>query len=258
MKKYHFISGLPRAGSTLLTSILNQNPKFYSNISNPLARFVRSIIIESHAGPGYHLQCPEEKRRHLVRKLIEEYHYHDYANVCFNTNRGWTSLLPLLSESMPEAKVICCVRDINQILDSFEILFRSNAFTMSRMYGEKEAETVYSRAYALMTPGHTVRFAYDSLKEAITGPQKSKLFILEYEQLAKNPKETMQALYKFIGEPWFEHDFDNVAASYDEYDKDAGIIGLHKIRKKVEYIESEPILPPDLWNEFANLEVWRK
>jgi sulfotransferase len=95
------------------------------------------------------------------------------------------------------------------------------------------------------------------LKEAITGPQKRQLLLLEYDQLTKKPLQTMQALYNFIDEPYYQHDFDNVEATYDEYDLDAGIHGLHTIRKKVEFIQREPILPPDAWQEFANLEVWR-
>lgn len=257
MQKYHFISGLPRSGSTLLTSILNQNPKFYSTISNPLARFCRSIVTESHAGPGYALQCPEEKRIELIRNLISSYHSHLPQEVCFNTNRGWTALLPILERTHPDSKVICCVRDINWVLDSFEVLFKKNAFTMSKMYGEQEAENVYTRANALMMPGHTVRFAYDSLKEAITGPQKRKVMLVEYDQLAKNPEQTIKAVYNFIGEPQFTHDFNNVETSYDEYDIEAGIIGLHKIRRKVEFIEREPTLPPDVWDQFRGLEVWR-
>jgi len=257
MKRYHFISGLPRSGSTLLTSILNQNPTFHSDISNPLARFVRRIITESFAGPGYHIQCPESKRIELVKTLIETYHSHIDKEVCFNTNRGWTTLLPMLQQTHPDAKVICCVRDVRWVLDSFEVLFRNNPFTMSQLYGEQESESVYTRAYYLMSPGSPVRFAYDSLKEGITGPQKKMIMILEYDQLAKNPEQTMRALYNFIGEPYFEHDFNNVEAAWDEYDLDARINGLHKIRKEVKYIEREPILPPDLWAEFSNLEVWR-
>jgi sulfotransferase len=257
MKRYHFISGLPRSGSTLLTTILNQNPNFYSNISNPLARFVRSIITESHAGPGYALQCPESKRFELVQNLIETYHSHLDQEVCFNTNRGWTAILPILERTHPDAKIICCVRDIRWVLDSFEQLFKKNPFSLSRMYSDQEAESVYTRAYASMSPGHTVRFAYDSLKEAITGPQKHKIMLVEYENLARNPEMMMRAIYAFIDEPYYEHDFNNVEAAYDEYDIEAGIQGLHTIRRNIEFIEREPILPPDLWNEFANLEVWR-
>jgi sulfotransferase len=246
-----------RSGSTLLTSILNQNPNFHSNISNPLARFVRSIVIESHNGPGYNLQCPENKRKLLIQNLIQTYHSDLEQPVCFNTNRGWTGLLPVLEQTNPKSKVICCVRDINWVLDSFELLFRKNPFNQSNLYSEYERETVYSRTRALFSPGHTVRFAYDSMKEAITGNQKHMLMLIEYNDLAKNPESTIRALYNFIGQPYFNHDFNNVEKTYDEYDMAAGIKGLHSIRNKVEYIERQPILPPDLFEEFSGLEVWR-
>ena len=33
--QYHFISGLPRSGSTLLSAILLQNPRFHAGMSSP-------------------------------------------------------------------------------------------------------------------------------------------------------------------------------------------------------------------------------
>ena len=35
-KKYYFMSGLPRSGSTLLSTLLNQNPEIYSGPSSPV------------------------------------------------------------------------------------------------------------------------------------------------------------------------------------------------------------------------------
>ena len=254
MQKYHFISGLPRAGSTLLTSLLNQNPKFYSNISNPLARFIKSIINESYADPGH---APETKRIELIKNLVSTYYSDRSEEVCFNTNCSWSALLSLLDKTHPDSKVICCVQDICWVLDSFEQLFKANPFVLSQMYGDKEAETVYTRAYSLMSPGRPVRFAYDSLKEAITCEHKHKIMLVEYEQLAKNPEQTMKAIYSFIKEPYFNHNFNSVETTYDEYDAAVIIPGLHTIRKEVKYIERNTILPPDIWNEFSNLEVWR-
>jgi len=257
MKTYHFISGLPRSGSTLLTAILNQNPKFYSNISNPLARFVKRIIIESHSGPGYYLQCPETKQQKLIQQLVDTYHYDIAAEVCFNTNRGWTSLLPVLEKTYPTSRVICCVRDIPEILNSFEKLFKSNPFVISKLYTEETAETVYTRSTSLMIPGGMVRDAYDSLKEAITGPQKYMLMIIEYKHLTNKPEETMRALYNFIGEPYYQHDFNNLESNWEAYDHEVGIPGLHRIRRKLENKSTEIVLPPDIWQQFSDLEVWR-
>ena len=35
-KTFYFMAGLPRFGSPLLSSILNQNPRFYSGPSSPV------------------------------------------------------------------------------------------------------------------------------------------------------------------------------------------------------------------------------
>ena len=45
-KRFYFMAGLPRSGSTLLSSILNQNPKFYSGPSSPVLSTMYAI--ENH------------------------------------------------------------------------------------------------------------------------------------------------------------------------------------------------------------------
>lgn len=94
-KQFVFISGLPRSGSTLLSTILNQNPKFQASISGPLARFTRSIIQESSAQGGYKLQCPEDKRKKIIHGIFDNY-YDSGKEVYWDTNRGWSLLTPLV------------------------------------------------------------------------------------------------------------------------------------------------------------------
>ena len=89
MKKYHFIGGLPRSGTTLLSTILKQNPKFEASISGPLARFTRAIIQESSTQGGYRFECPPEKRKNLINGLFENYYDDPTKEVAFNTNQGW-------------------------------------------------------------------------------------------------------------------------------------------------------------------------
>jgi sulfotransferase len=43
-KTIHFISGLPRSGSTLLAALLNQNPQFQANMSGPVAGMVGALL----------------------------------------------------------------------------------------------------------------------------------------------------------------------------------------------------------------------
>jgi sulfotransferase len=80
--------------------------------------------------------------------------------------------------------------------------------------------------------------------------------LVEYNDLCKTPETIMSALYEFIDEPYYKHDFNNVERSWDEYDSEIGMT-LHQVRKKVEYTPRQFIIPPDIQQKFANMEVWR-
>jgi sulfotransferase len=255
-KQYHFITGLPRSGSTLLSSILRQNPRFHSSITDPLANLVKGVIEHSQEGPGMKSEVPVERRKNLVRGLFDSYYADVDKPIIFNTNRAWTFLTTVTRDLYPKSKHIVCVRDINWILDSFESAHRRNPFSTNTVTGG-HSNSVYQRVELLMKDDGVVGFPYIGIKQAITGPDQTLIFLLEYDQLSKQPEMIIRALYNFIDEPYFEHDFDNVEASWDEYDTEIGI-KLHDVRKKVEYRERKFILPPDILNRYANMEVWRR
>ncbi len=257
MKKLHYISGLPRSGTTLLSTVLNQNPRFSASISGPAARMVRAINNEAQAQGGYRTQCPPEKRRELIINLLNTYYSHS-NEVAFDTNRGWTLMTPLLKDIFPQSKMICCVRDIPWILDSFEQLLRKNPYSTSSLYSSEEAVDVYSRAQALMRPDRTVGFALNSLKQAAFGGESNMILMVAYDDLCRNPDAVMRDIYRFIEEPYFAHNFNDVEASYDEFDQDVGLKGMHKVRKILSHIVREPILPPDLWHQSDAHSFWKQ
>ena len=257
MRKYHFITGLPRSGTTLLSTILNQNPKFQASISGPLARFTRAVIEQSSAMGGYRLQCPVDKRKKIIHGMFDNYYDDSNKEVIFDTNRGWTLLTPMIKDLYPNSKMIICVRDLVWILDSFEKLYRQNPYDKSQIYPAEYATNVYSRCDYLMREDATIGFAYMGLKQAITSAETDMIMLVEYEQLCKNPQGMMKAIYNFIGEPYYQHDFNDVAVSYDEFDADVNVPGLHTTRQKIEWIPRNTILPPDIIHKFSELEVWR-
>jgi len=257
MSQYYFISGLPRSGTTLLSTILNQNPKFQASISGPVARFSRAIIDQSSAMTGYQTECPTEKRKNIIHGIFDNYFDTPDKNVFFDTNRSWGLQLSLLKDLFPYTKVIMCVRDINWVLDSFEQLHRRDPYSKALLIPDDQAATVYSRCNYLMQESSVVGFAYLSLKQALTSHEKDMLMFVEYEQLCKNPRGMLTAIYNFIDQPLYEHDFNNTACSYPEYDSDVGIEDMHTTRKKVEWVEREMIIPPDIQHQFSNMEVWR-
>lgn len=256
-KKYHFIAGLPRSGTTLLSTILKQNPRFEASISGPLARFVRAVIHESSSQGGYRHECPPEKRKELIAGLFNNYHNDPTTEVAFNTNRGWPLLLPATKDLYPSSKTILCVRDIGWILDSFETLQRKNPFQFTTMFSPDENVNVYTRCETILRPDRTLGFAYNAVKQAITSEFQQSIMIVEYDNLAKQPEKVLKSLYHFIDEPYFDHDFNSVEASYEEFDEDVQLPGLHTTRKTVSFQPRKTILPPDIWSRVKGMEYWR-
>lgn len=257
-KQYYFISGLPRSGSTLLSAILNQNADIKSEISGPLARFSRAIIEQSSDQGGYRFQCPAEKRKLLIQNLFETYYSDSNATYNFNCNRGWSLMLPLLKDLFPYTKVILCVRDLPWVLDSFETLIRKNPYSATTMFSPDENINVYTRANTLMRSDRPVGFAFEGVKHAITSLERNMLYILEYDQLAKNPEKTMREIHHFLNIPYYQYDFNNVESTHDEFDSDVNLKGLHTTRKEVKFIERQSIIPPDLWEQYKHYSIWRR
>lgn len=256
MKRLHYISGLPRSGSTLLSTILKQNPRFHAAISTNLLSFVRANLEVANQGPK--ATQNQEQTKRILHSITQAFYADNPKEVIFDTNRLWTNLLPVIHDQDVSSRVICCVRDINYIIDSFERLHQKNPYSISTVFPSTVDMHVYSRSGSLMGEGGIVRLPYDSLKSAITGMHSDKVMIVEYNLLCQNPEGVLRSLYQFIGEPYFDHDFDNVEISYDEFDKEVNLKGLHTTRKRVEYIERDLILPPDIIEQYRDLEVWRQ
>jgi sulfotransferase len=98
---------------------------------------------------------------------------------------------------------------------------------------------------------------YDALKQAAYGAQRDRLLLVQYETLTTDPAKTLHAIYDFIGEPHFDHDFDHIDYDVTEFDERAGTPGLHTVRGTVKAEQRETLLPPDLFKRFANDAFWR-
>lgn len=260
-KTYHFISGLPRSGSTLLSSILKQNPRFTSGISDPLSSYAHSIIRDTNTAVGMDAAVSIEKRREIIKDMFDSFYKND-REVCFNTNRGWTADTSLLKDLFPNFKMIVCLRDVPWILDSFEQLNAKNPYTIKPLYHHQELGNVHDRCRILMgeTPnfGGYVHGPLINVQQSMFSNEIGHICYVEYDTLVQNPREVMQQIYQFLGESWYEHDFDNVEDSYDEFDVQAKIEGLHTVRRKVEYQDRRSILPGELWNRYSPMSFWKQ
>ena len=255
--KLHFISGLPRSGSTLLAGILRQNPRFHAAMSSPVANLVNGALEQMGAGSESYSFFDEQKRKVICRALIDAYYADKNQPVIFDTNRHWTARLHQLVELVDDFKVICCVRNPAWIMDSFEMIYRNNRFDYIRMFNPASRQTVYSRCEALINAGGAVGSAWTALKEAYYGEFSDRLLLVDYDLLTQHPARTLELIYRFIGEQPFDHDFNNVDYAENEFDQNLGVKGLHSVKKKVEYKSRRSILPPDLFIKYQDMDFWQ-
>jgi sulfotransferase len=258
LRPVHFISGLPRSGSTLLAGVLRQNPRFHTGMSGPVGGLFSTLLGDMSGRNEYSVFITDAQRRRILQGVFENYYGPEFtAEVVFDTNRVWCSKLRNLRELFPVAKVIACVRHVPWIIDSIEQLIRRNAFQPSSIFNYQSGGTVYSRSEGLANGDGMVGFAYNALKEAYYGEDTANLMLLQYETLVADPARALAAIYEFIGEPVFAHDFDNVSYDADEFDLRAGTPGLHTVRRKIALHERTSILPPDVFRRFENDAFWR-
>lgn len=257
MRSIHFISGLPRSGSTLLAALLRQNPRFHANMSGPLAGMASAMLGEMSDRNEFSPFITDEQRRRVLRGLFESYYGEEFqADVVFDTSRTWCAKLPMLCGLFPNVKIIACVRHVSWVIDSIERAIRSNALRPSSIFNFQTGGTVYSRAEGVANGDGMVGYAYNALKQAFYGEHAQHLMLLQYETLSSDPAKAMAAVYEFIGQPLFRHDFENVHFDAEAFDVRAGTPGLHAVRKKIGAQERATVLPPDVFRRFENDAFW--
>ncbi|SDE74477.1 sulfotransferase family protein [Rhodospira trueperi] len=255
----HFISGLPRSGSTLLAALLRQNPRFHASMSSGLHALVAANLQIMSAGSETSLLMSPEQRPRILRALFESY----YAGltdrpVIFDTNRAWCARLPLIADLFPKARVIACVRDVSWVLDSLERLIRRDPYENTRLFGgDGGGATVYSRVETLTRPNRLVGYPWAALKEAFYGEQAERLLVVDYEYLCRAPEQVLRLIYGFLDEPWSDsHDFEHVAFDAPAFDEALGLRGLHRVKPRVAFEERRTILPPDLFKKYRDMDFW--
>lgn len=250
----HFISGLPRSGSTLLAAILRQNPKFRAGISSPLADIFAVALRAMSISEGA-LFVNDDQRRAVLGAIFDAYCHHEPEGVIvFDTNRAWCSLMTPVSQLLPASRVISCVRSPAWILDSIERLIQRNGLRAPRTIGADRAN-VFERCAAMTAPNGFLGAPLCGLKQAWFGESAGRLIAVRYNSLCENPRRVLAQLYDVLEEEPFEHDFDNFEYEESEFDSRLGMPGLHRVTGPVRVMPRRTILPPEIFAQYDR-EFW--
>ncbi len=261
----HFISGLPRSGSTLLANILAQNPRFQATATSGILEILFAVrnqwdhVVEFRAAVDR-----DESEAAKVRVLVamfEAYHAGDPRPVVFDKSRSWLAHLEMAERLIGrQARVLVPVRDLRDVLASFEKLWRASAAT--RQISQEAAyyaefQSVEGRCNVWMRPDQPVGIAYHRIRDAIVRGFRGRMHFVPFEDLTRSPAEVIRGIYGFLGEPPFAHNFEHVEQVTREDDGVIGIPDLHKIRSRVEPVPAQwPAILGEVASRYAEARFW--
>ena len=241
----HFISGLPRSGSSLLAAILQQNPCIHAHIQSPIGQCITDIHHAMSGANEAHWFIDDDQRLRILRGVFAAY-YAEFPEIVFDSNRRWCANMGLALAMFPDAWVLCCVRSPIAIIDSLERLLWAHPVTLSTLIGLDTNTNVFDRVKRFMDPMGLVGYAWRSVQEAYYGPHRDRLLMINYDDLARFPGKLLSEIHDKLQLPPFEYHFDAIEQlpHTDIFDKSIGTPGLHSLKKKVEYVYRDSILPP--------------
>ncbi|CTP88074.1 sulfotransferase [Xanthomonas translucens pv. arrhenatheri] len=254
---YHFISGLPRSGSSLLAALLRQNPRVHAEVTSPLARLYAAMLMGMSEEYPSNVQLDDAQRARLLRGIFDAF-YQDrqQAQWVFDTNRAWCSRLPALATLFPDTRIVCCVREVGWIVDSFERLAQAQPLRLSALFGYDPEDSLSMRADLLTGARGVLGYALDGLRQAVYGDHAERLLLLRYETLARHPAQAMEQVYAFLQMPAFAHDYANLEGDAARFDAALQTPGLHRVRRTVGYVPRRSVLPPELFERLQQLAFW--
>ena len=193
-------------------------------------------LIEHKATPN------PEGLKNVLNGIINNYYKNIEKPIIIDKCRGWVSLIEMAEYALGhKIKIIVPVRDLRDILSSFELLWRKKAST-GQIPGEQQNyiqfQTVEGRCDFWCRADQPVGIAYNRIKDAINRGLKDRMLFVHFERLTNSPETVMSKIYKFLELPEFIHNFDYVEQVTKEDDAVFGFDGLHTIKNKVEPIPS--------------------
>jgi len=149
MKSLHFISGLPRSGSTLITNILKQNPDIHGESVSSLSAVFGTVNASWSSIEANQEYINFQAKRGVLSGVLRGYYNHINKPIIFDKDRGWIPLIATLEEIMQQqVKILVCVRNPAEILSSFERLRKENPLFFTRAdLSLREGSSIASRAY---------------------------------------------------------------------------------------------------------------
>lgn len=232
-KKILFYGGLPRSGSHLLSAILNQNPKIYSEGVSALIELMwinyEALMTEKiNDRLSFFSRDNFSFKNKVINSIADCYYDGVEAELILDKNRSWTvpANIEMVKQSFdPNPKYIIMTRDIDEIVKSFVSLYMNNGVDQN----SAEQMTLNLNEYGtnpLMRPIAATLWARVIADE--------NFLFIDYEDIINDCENTLEKFYNFVDMPKFNHNLNNIENNFNEV---VWAEGLSDVRPKISKVK---------------------
>lgn len=259
------MSGLPRSGSTLLSSILNQNTNIYCSTNSPLLHLNLSVRREMLSCEQYRAFPRPECLDNVFSSLAHNFYQHYPQSIIVDKSRSWPLYVDdIIKKYITEdVRIICPVRNILSILSSFINLIENSdgvSYVDQNLNDLGLEINNTNRCDYLMSYHGTVGEPYNIIRRCIAFGHRELLLFVDYDDLLKSPQNTMSKIYQFLDLPEFRHNFDNICQDEVEDDSVYGMKNMHTVKPRLttnnrnyfDYLDKNTI------EKYKNMEFWKE
>lgn len=257
-KQIYFLSGLPRTGSTLLGSILAQNPQIHVTPTSPLFPLLSNMNDTFSALSLQYTFDHIATADRIYQETINAF-YADIAKpVIFDKHRMWPSKVQSIKNYInQDARIICPVRPIAEIIVSYLKLADKDPNNFIDKHLKILGAEVTDEARANLLWQEYLNAPYEAMMAGLKN-NPSNILLINYRDIVFNTSKVLSKIYKFCDLDAYEHKLDTIENNCAE-DKDEawGMKDLHTIRPSLSMQSDDPAtyLPQAAIDYFAQFDV---
>lgn len=244
MKTLYFLGGLPRSGSTLLGSLLNQHSDIYASPTSPLGDIVSDIEKSFNRVDTQFTFSRKEISYNVYKAVLANFYNHIPKSTILDKHRFWGKNLDTVKMFLSnKPKIVATYRSIPEVITSYISLIersqQQDNFIDNHLRKDNLPITNNNRAEYIWR--YYVSPSYESM---ICGINKYPewVHLVEYNSLIENPQEELNKIYEFLEVSPQVNNFNQIENACGEQKDEAwGLKGLHDIRPNLSKISQNPI-----------------
>jgi len=205
-KQLLFLVAQPRSGNTLFASIMNQNPEIAATPNSITLEIMKDLFLLKNT--DVFLNYPDHRSLDNVLDSVFDTYYKDWPQRII-IDRGPVTTpgnFQLMQKHFKRPfKCIVLLRDLMDVLASYMQWYTENPDAFPNRYNCKNDE---EKLAMLMNKDGAVAKTLEAMKNAHN--HLDICHFVKYDDLVTNPEQEFRKIYQFIGEPYFNHRFNNL------------------------------------------------